>query len=273
MSHHPILASAPNGAYKQKKDHSAVPLSLDEIVTSAVDAVKAGVSLLHLHIRDEFGQHSLDADIYRRTIDAIEDQTGDQLIIQMTSEAANRYSPSEQIQTIKQVDAECVSIALRELIQDASHTASAQGLFHWCAERACRAQFILYSETDLLNYFEYLNKDIIPASPHSVLFVLGRYAQNQQSSPEDLLPFLKHQRRLKVPWMVCAFGASEPLCMLDAIKKGGHMRVGFENNLLRADQSVAKNNFEQLDEMHQVVKGINMRLAAVSEARTMLAIR
>lgn len=60
MSHRSILALAPNGAYKQKADHPALPLQLDEIVPAAEQAQCAGITLLHLHIRDRNHQHSLD---------------------------------------------------------------------------------------------------------------------------------------------------------------------------------------------------------------------
>lgn len=42
--------------------------------------------------------------------------------------------------------------------------------------------------------------------------------------------------------MVCAFGNQEREIMRQAIKLGGHCRVGFENNLCLAEGSLAPNN-------------------------------
>ena len=39
------------------------------------------------------------------------------------------------------------------------------------------------------------------------------------------------------PWSLCAFGATELRCMGAAIALGGHVRVGFENNLFNPDGS------------------------------------
>jgi len=272
MTHRPILALAPNGAYKQKTDHPALPLQLEEIVRAAGEAQRAGVTLLHLHIRDQNDQHSLDPIRYRRTIDAIEDKLGDKLIIQITSEAAGKFSPAEQIASIQSVKPACVSIALRELIADRTQEPQAQALFHWCAEQACRAQFILYSEADLLAYFRYRQLDIIPDSAHSVLFVLGRYHRNTQSSIEDLTPYLKHAHRLDVPWMVCAFGSSEQAVVLEAASQGGHIRIGFENNLLRSDASVSKNNTQQVKDLRNASTERNIQIANIKETRVILAI-
>lgn len=267
-----ILALAPNGAYKQKTDHPALPLKLDEIVLTAQAAQAAGVTLLHLHIRDHNNQHSLDPVLYRRTIDAIEDQLGESLIIQITSEAAGKFSPAQQIESIQSVKPACVSIALRELITDQTQTVQARALFHWCAEHACRAQFILYSEDDLRAYLRYRQADLIPDSPHSVLFVLGRYRNSGQSSIEDLTPYLSHASELDTPWMVCAFGASEQAVVLEAALQGGHIRIGFENNLLRCDASISTNNTQQVSDLQETAAKRGILIANIKETREILAI-
>lgn len=271
--HTAILALAPNGAYKQKTDHPALPLRVNEIVQTAVEAQLAGSTLLHLHIRDENGFHSLDTGTYLATIDAIRTQTGDSLIIQITSEAAGRYLPEQQIAAIRAVNPECVSIALREMISDPPSIHAARALFEWCAEQQCHIQYILYSETDLLSYLDYRKQSIIPEASHSVLFVLGRYTQNQMSTEADLIPFLKHQNSFEVPWMVCAFGASEQKCLLDAANRGGHMRIGFENNLLDTHGQVAQNNTQQLQDIVNAAQTMDLSLATSDEARRILGIQ
>jgi len=268
-----ILALAPNGAYKQKADHPALPITIDEIVQTAVKAQIEGMTLLHLHIRDANGQHSLDPDTYRRTIDAIRKQAGGHLIIQITSEAAGQFSPEQQIVSIQAVNPESVSISLREIAPDKASLPAALRLFHWCAEQQCRPQFILYSEADLLSYLQYRKQNIIPSEPHSILFVLGRYTQQRGSTTADLDPFLKYQTQISVPWMVCAFGASEQECLLYAAEKGGHMRLGFENNLLNAQGQVANSNIEQLQAIAGAAGDSGMSFATSQEARKMLRIR
>ena len=273
QKHRVILALAPNGAYKQKSDHPELPLSLDEIVQTAIEAQQAGTSLLHLHIRDENGSHSLDPKIYRRTIDAIQDQLGHRLIIQITSEAAGKFTPEQQIFCIQSVNAESVSIALREIIRDKASLPTAQALFDWCATQQSRPQFILYSESDLLSYIEYRKRSIIPSAPHSILFVLGRYAKNQNSTEADLTPFLEHIGQIDVPWMACAFGSSEQQCLLYAASKGGHLRLGFENNLLNAHGHVAKSNTEQLQSITSEARNRDWHFATSQQAREILLIR
>jgi len=70
----------------------------------------------------------------------------------------------------------------------------------------------------------------VPDPPGLLLFVLGRYTAGQTSSPRDLVPFM-HAHTGPEPWAVCAFGATEHACVTAAAALGGHVRVGFENNL------------------------------------------
>jgi uncharacterized protein (DUF849 family) len=74
--------------------------------------------------------------------------------------------------------------------------------------------------------------------------VLGRYATGQTSQPADLLPFLAPGVPRFAHWMACAFGRHELACVATAGLLGGHLRVGFENNLWLPDGRVAADNAE-----------------------------
>ena len=106
--------SAPNGARRQKKDHPEIPISPDEMALCAEQILQAGASILHLHVRDDDGSHSLDVDRYQNSINAIKNKVGDQLIIQATTEAVGIYDRHQQMEMVKKLRPEAVSIALRE---------------------------------------------------------------------------------------------------------------------------------------------------------------
>ena len=87
------MRPAPNGARKTKADHPALPITPKELAATASDCLDAGASMIHLHVRDAQGRHSLDAELYRTAMSAIRRAVGDQLVIQVTSEAAGVYQP------------------------------------------------------------------------------------------------------------------------------------------------------------------------------------
>jgi 3-keto-5-aminohexanoate cleavage enzyme len=267
-----VIAVAPTGARKTKTDHPRLPISPSEIVAEAEACLAAGVSMIHLHVRDADDQHTLDPDIYRVAIDTVQGAVGDALVVQMTTEAVGRYSAGEQINAVQAVTPEAVSIALREIVPDTASEDRASAFFHWLNERQVLAQFILYAPEEVATYIGLCERGVISGREHSVLFVLGRYTTDQQSSPSDLDPFVERYTELQVgvPWMVCAFGKQEAECMAAAIEMGGHARVGFENNQLRRDGSDAAGNADAVADAAGAARALGRPIANAATARDVL---
>jgi uncharacterized protein (DUF849 family) len=236
-----IVAVAPNGAYKQPRDHPRVPITRDALVADAIACRETGAALLHLHVRVVEGRHLLDADAYRDATAAIRHAAGEALVVQITTEAAGRYRRDVQMTVVRDVRPEAVSIALRELVPDAAAETEAAQFFAWLRRERVMPQFILYSPQEVARYRDLRERGVIPDGRDFLLFVLGRYTAGQVSDPADLLPFLAAHDGA-TPWAVCAFGPKEAACVLTAAALGGHMRVGFENNLFLPDGRVAPDN-------------------------------
>lgn len=242
QSDHPVVvAVAPTGARRTKKEHPRLPLSADEIAAEAAQCADAGASLFHLHVRDRDGVHTLDADAYRAATTAIRRATGDRLIIQATTEAVGRYTRHEQIAMAREVKPQALSLAIRELIPDDAAESDAASFLAWLVRERIGRQYILFVPEDAGRLVALHRRGIIPDTQPNALFVLGRHTSGQQSHPLDLLPFLQAWPPTW-PWSLCAFGATESRCVSAGIALGGHARVGFENNLLLPDGSVAPSN-------------------------------
>ncbi len=266
-----VIACAPNGAYKQRSDHSALPLTTSQIVRTAIAVRNAGASMLHLHIREDNGDHSLDPRLYLHTLDAIKTELGNSLLLQITSEAGGKYQAEQQIANVMAVNPDAVSVALREIIHSPEDHPRAQVFFHWIAAHEVLPQYILYSAEDVELYNQLRSSKIMPAHPHSVLFVLGRYHHAQQSSCADLSPFIESWSAADIAWMVCAFGATEQDCLLHSAKLGGHARMGFENNLYQSSGEIADSNEAQIQGLKTALIAQNATIATALEAREILS--
>lgn len=233
MSDGTIVIAAPNGARRTKADHPNLPMTAAEIAAEAVRCRDAGASVLHLHVRDADGVHSLDPDLYRQATDAVRDAVGETLVIQPTTEAVGRYSANEQMATIRALEPEAVSLALREILPDGADDTAARAFFAWMKTQRIWAQIILYDTADIDRFIALHATGLFAVSRPSLLLVLGRYAEGQRSEPSDLDPMLDALApvRTGVNWTVCAFGPRENACMAHSIGAGGDVRVGFENNL------------------------------------------
>ena len=266
-----IISVAPNGAYKTKQDHAAVPLTAKETSNTAAACLDAGASMIHLHVRNADGSHSLDADHYRSAIRAVEQAVGDRLSIQVTSEAAGVYSAEQQMSAIRAIAPRSVSIALREIIPDDKNPGSAADFLLWLSMQKILPQYILYDAIDVNRYKALVADGIIPTTPHWVLFVIGRYSAGQQSDTAQLKPFLTASKGISVPWAVCAFGKTELDCVLAAAEQGGHIRVGFENNIYLHDGQVAEGNADLIEQVANAARDSQYTLANAADFRQLFS--
>ena len=271
-----LIMVAPNGARRTKADHPALPMGPDELGATARACRDAGAGAIHLHVRDRDGAHILDADLYRAATDAVRRDAGDDFIIQITTEAVGRYRPPEQMAVIRAARPAAFSVALRELFPEGDGRAEedAAAFLAWCHEAGIAIQYILYSDIDLERFLMNIHRGAIPGKRWSVLFVLGRYSADLTSDPNEIKPFLEvlnqASERDQITWMVCAFGPAESTVAAAALSLGGHVRVGFENNLWLPSGDVAVDNAALVDLAAQSRDRLELEVARGDDALRIL---
>ncbi len=260
---------APNGARKTKQDHASLPMTTDELITEARACQLAGAAMIHLHARDGHGKHSLDIDDNEPLYHAVKEAVGENMLVQLTTEAVGQYSPQQQIALIKAVQPEAASFALRELFPDKQSEREGSAFFHWVAEQNILSQIILYDETDIERYFYLRKLGALPNFNQHALVVLGRYHKQQQSSPWDLRGLnLERFKQENIRCAVCAFGAKELDCLTSAMLLGLDVRVGFENNHLDASGRLAKSNAVQVSLLSELSQHLNIPLEDACSLRS-----
>jgi beta-keto acid cleavage enzyme len=115
-------------------------------------------------------------------------------------------------------------------------------------------------------------RGVIPQRRRFALFVLGGYGAQTDAQPQDLLPFLAAHDP-ECPWAACAFGPYEGACLLTPAGLGGHVRVGFENNLRLADGRLAMSNAELVAQVTAAAPLLGRKLADIATTRAFLARR
>ncbi|MDB5617359.1 3-keto-5-aminohexanoate cleavage protein [Tardiphaga sp.] len=265
------IAVAPNGGRKVKADHPAVPLTPAELAVTAARCRDAGASMIHAHVRTADGLHLLDADAYLAATAAIRGAVGNDLVIQITSEALGKYSPAEQRAVVRAVRPEAVSLALRELVPDSSEETAFAELLGWMKAESVTPQIILYEVEEAVRLAEFRKRGLIPFAHLPVLYVLGRYTVGQTSAPADLLPFIDSTAPSFEHWSLCAFGAQETACVTAGALLGGHIRVGFENNESLPDGSRAQGNEDLVAATRRAIEAVGLRPASADELRAATA--
>ncbi len=252
----PALMVAPNGARLGKSDHPAIPLTLDEIITTARDCHRAGADGLHLHLRDADGGHVLDSGRYREAVGELARAVPD-MAIQITTEAVGKYTSAHQRAVALTSGASLVSTSIREIMMD-TDKATALRFFEEARGAGISLQVILYDLSDLDLLRSVLTPEMFFDRSLQILFVLGRYAVNKDSAPDDLQPFLtwRATRGWQPDWAICAFGRGETACLDHAHRQGGKLRVGFENSIWGRDGRPALDNAQRVREIAELRLGV-----------------
>jgi 3-keto-5-aminohexanoate cleavage enzyme len=86
MGSRTIITVAPTGAESLKAEVPALPVTLDELVTTAKDCAAVGASIIHVHIRDAATRPTLDLGQLTETVAALRAETD--LIVQLSSGGA-----------------------------------------------------------------------------------------------------------------------------------------------------------------------------------------
>ena len=263
-----IIMSAPNGARRTADDHPALPISPRELADCAQSLVEEGVSVLHLHVRDKHQKHTIDADCYRAAMKAVRERVGNALVLQVTSEAVGIYARDEQMAMVRTLKPEAVSLGLRELCPDDKAEVEAAAFFAWLRKENIWPQYILYSADDVTRFDHMRRRGVFTDEHPFCLLVMGRYTDALEGSLPELAAMLEAANCCEFPWAACCFGQHENDAMLEATRAGGHVRIGFENNLCLPDGSIARDNAQLINKYRSSAMSYNRIPATADDIRS-----
>ena len=242
----PDIMVAPNGARRTQSDHPALPVTIEEIVSTARSCADAGAGAMHFHVRDNQQRHVLDAGLYKEALAALEHAVPE-MHLQITTEAVGRYSPDEMRQLGRDVMPPGISVGIAEMIPSRTPQPEDIKFYQDMAEAGVKLQHICYQPEDIDLVASVIGTAGLSHDDVWCLFCIGHYT-GRVSRAELIPPFLDAAAAhgLEVDWGICAFGPEEHDCLVEAVRLGGKLRVGFENCLLMADGRVAADNAERV---------------------------
>ncbi|WP_433082875.1 3-keto-5-aminohexanoate cleavage protein [Dactylosporangium sp. CA-052675] len=94
-----LITVAPTGAESRKTDVPALPVTLDELVTTARDCEAVGASVIHVHLRDDDAEPTLDLGRLREAVAALREATG--LIVQLSTGGAVSDPEADRLRVLE----------------------------------------------------------------------------------------------------------------------------------------------------------------------------
>ena len=270
-----IVNFAPTGMIPTKEMTPHVPVSVAEIVEDVHQAVEIGISMVHLHARDEAtGEPTYRAEIYERIVAGIRSFSEDLIVCVSLSgrnfkEFAQRAEP---LQLDGRVKPDMGSLTLSSLNFNNVASLNAPDMIMALAEEMQAREVLPELEAfdaGMINYARYLQKKGLLVPPFYFNLLLGNIACAQA----DLLHAGIMIRDLPEQsyWSLAGIGNSQLPMNSVAIAMGGGVRVGLEDNIYYdLERTRLATNTDLLRRIHTIAEANERKLMAPSELRRLL---
>lgn len=289
-----ILTCAVSGSSTPPDNHPHYPRTPKAIAESAVEAVRAGATAVHIHARDpRTGAHSRGIDHFREIVDRIADSDVDP-IVNLTCGGGARFYPDPADPTraspksdVADLDGRVAHIrALRPEVASLDIStfsrASPQGdmiffnptgtlrdMARTFRDLGVKTELEVYHPGDL-EFGKQLIQEGLMTDPPFVQFVLGvKWAM--PASVESIL----YLRGLLPPgsrWVAFGLGRQQMPMVAASVILGGNARVGLEDNWY-LDRGVFASNADLVARARTIITSLGYQVATPDEGRAMLGIR
>lgn len=268
-----IITAAISGAEVTKEHNPAVPYTIEEFVRESGAAYEAGASIIHLHVRWDDGTPTQDKNRFEVIMNAIHAKYPG-LIIQPSTGGAvgmtddERLQPTELRPEMATLDCGTLNFGGDEIFVNTENTIKHFGTR--MIESGIKPELECFDKS-MIEMALRLSKKGFIQSPMHFDFVLGVNG-GLGGDIRDFL-FMRNSIPCDATYTVAGVGRYEfPLAML-AIIDGGHVRVGFEDNVYLSKGVLAKSNGELVAKVVRMAKELGREIATPDEARRILGLK
>lgn len=265
-----IITAALTGAEVTREQQPALPLSPDEIAHAAWECAQAGAAIVHVHARHADGSSTQEAAAYRDIIDAVRARCD--VIVQVSTGGAVGMSAPERLAPLALApEMATLSMGSVNFGDDVflNLPADMRSFLDAMRQHGVVPEFEIFDAGMLATLARWLHKGVVSAPAH-VDFVLG-VPGGMPGTPQALM-YLLSQLPPGLSWTVAGIGAAQlPLATL-AVLLGGHVRVGFEDNIHFRRGELARSNAQFVERVAAIARLHDRALATPDQARAMLGI-
>jgi len=265
-----IITAAVTGAEITKEMQPSLPITPDEIASAVYECYLSGASIAHVHARDEEGNPTQSYDVYKEIKEKIEGKCN--IIVQPSTGGAVWHTPEERLQPVE-LKPEMATLSCGTCNFGGDIFVNKEEAINKFAKRmqelGVKPEIEVFERGMIENAKKLVRKGLIEAPLHFD-FVLG-VPGACPATVDDLL-FLVNAIPEDSTWTVAGIGRHElPLAVM-AIIMGGHVRVGFEDNIFYKRGEMAKSNAQLVDRIVRIAKEMGREVANPNEARKILNI-
>lgn len=297
-----ILTCAITGSIHTPSMSPHLPVTPDDIATSAIEAANAGASVLHLHARDpENGKPSSDIDVFRQFLPRIKNSTD--AVINLTTGGSSQMTVEQRLSAPAELAPEMCSLnmgsinfglfPMKDRYSDWKHDweepflentrdvvfkntfHDIETVFKMLGDGGgAKFEFECYDVGHIQSVAFYLKQNRIQA-PVFLQFVMGVLG-GIDASPESLMMMKETADRLlgdQYQFSVLAAGRQQMTLGTMSVILGGNVRVGLEDSLMISRGELAISNAQQVTKIRTVLEELGYEIATPDETREMLQLK
>ena len=273
-----IVTAAICGAEVTKEQNPSVPYTIDEIAREAQAAYEAGAAIIHLHVREDDGTPTQDRERFQEAVTAIR-KCCPEVIIQPSTGGAVGMTDMERLQStevaepgvglkypeLATLDCGTCNFGGDEVFINSDTTIETFG--RTMNERGIKPEIEVFDKGMIDIALKFARQGILRPPMH-FNFVMGV----QIGATARDLAFMVDSLPGKTTWCVTGIGRHEFTMAALGIVMGGHVRVGFEDNLYIRKGELAGSNGQLVDKVARMALELDRPLASPAEARQILGL-
>lgn len=282
-----VVTCAITGAVTSKQQTPYLPVTPEEIATSALEAAEAGASVVHIHVRDPSTSYpSMDIELYRDTVDRIKKQNQNVLINLTTGPGATfvpdlqqfplpfngtcMLGPEDRVKHIQLIKPDLCSLDFNTMNQSGdsirfNHKIVVKEMLRLIQESGTKPELEIFGSGDFMLAREYVKEGLVKGNP-LWQFALG-VKYGFESTPQTI-NYLHSMLPEGSLWSAFGISKEEMPVVANTWLYGGHVRVGLEDNIYLQKGVLAKTNAELVTKAVKIIKELGGSIANYQEARS-----
>lgn len=269
-----IITAAVTGSRPTKEQNPAVPYTPQEIIAAAIESYQAGAAIAHIHVRDpQTGAPAFNMDYFREILEGIREKTD--MIVNLTTSGLfietpeaikKRLGPIYLRPDLASLDVGSMNFQDKVFVNPPEWGKLAAKTMQ---EQEVKPEIEIFELGHLAQSLDLMEQGLINKSAYFQLCMGVKWGI---PATESNLIYLKNQLPMEAVWSVLGIGSKEFTMASLAIDLGGHVRVGFEDNIYIEKGVLAKSNAQLVEKAVNLAVNHGRNPVSTAEARKILGI-
>jgi uncharacterized protein (DUF849 family) len=269
-----LVTVAPTGAETSKADVPQLPTTLDELVQTAQRCEAAGAAMVHVHIRDDEHQPTLDVARLTDTVAALRESTS--LVVQLSTGGSVLDPLDARLRVLEAAPDSCSLTMGTVNFGDAvflNPWGFIKDLYQLSQEREVVPEFELFDLGHVHALHRLLAECGLPYGGRVHCDLVMNVPGGMAGTADALVAAVNALPPQVTSWSATGIGRSALTVAFATLAKGGHLRVGMEDVLTLAKGVPVEHNEQLVTRAVEMGRMAQREPMSPAEARELLNVR